>query len=436
MINPDSRLKTIWDNIILIVTVAVAFETPTVLVFRIPLSGPFLIFSIVVTVIFSIDIVINLNTAFHREGKLVKKRGEILKNYMKGWFWTDFFATIPFELIFISTPFFGLNRIFRIFKIIRLFKLARISQTFSRFRSKNIINPSIFRMIILMFWVIIASHFIACGWILLGNFESTMTDFDIYLQSFYWTVTTLTTIGYGDITPSTNGQIIYTIFIQITGAGMYGFIIGNIANLIANIDIAKAQYREKMEKINTFMKYRSIPNDLQSKVNSYYNYLWESRRGYDESSVLEDLPTPLKSDISVYLNKEIIEKVPIFKGASNAFIKEIILHLEPVVFTPGDYIVRKGDMGFDMFFISKGSVDVVSEDGKITYATLSSGQFFGEIALLLSSPRTASIRTNSYCDLYRLHKDTFEKVLERYPDFEEEIKALAEKRKAELSANN
>lgn len=433
MVNPDSKFKTIWDNIILITTVGVAFETPFVIVFKIPLSGPFLIFSVIVTGIFTLDIIINFNTAFYKHGIIVKNRKEIIKNYMSGWFWTDFFATVPFELIFISTPFFGLNRIFRVFKIIRLFKLARISQTFSRFRSKNIINPSIFRMMILMFWVIIASHFIACGWILLGQFEKSMTNYDIYLQSFYWTVTTLTTIGYGDITPSTNGQIIYTIFIQISGAGMYGFIIGNIANLIANIDIAKAQYREKMEKINTFMKYRSIPNELQSKVNSYYSYLWDSRRGYDESSVLEDLPTPLKADISLYLNKEIIEKVPIFKGASSAFIKDIILNLEPVVFTPGDYIVRKGDLGYDMFFISKGSVDVVSEDGSITYATLTSGQFFGEIAILLSSPRTASIKTNSYCDLYRLDKATFEQVLQRYPDFEKEIKALAEKRKAELN---
>ena len=81
---------------------------------------------------------------------------------------------------------------------------------------------------------------------------------------------------------------------------MYGLVIGNIANLIANIDVAKTQYKEKMDRINAFLKYRSIPPRLQQKINDYYDYLWESRRGYDESSVLGDLPGPLKVSVSLF----------------------------------------------------------------------------------------------------------------------------------------
>lgn len=433
MINPEKSFKNYWDKVILLVTIAIAFETPLIIVFKKPASGNSLFFSIFVTIIFTIDIFVNFNTAIHQNGELTFNRSVIMEKYLKGWFWFDLFATIPFDLIFISTPIFGLNRIFRILKLIRLFKLMRIAQTLQNFRSKNVINPSIFRMIMLMFWILIATHFITCGWIMLSTYPDTMTNGEKYLHAIYWAVTTLTTIGYGDITPETSAQIIYVIIIEITGAALYGFIIGNIANLISNIDIAKAQYREKMEKINTFMKYRSIPFDLRDKINNYYTYLWDSRRGYDESSVLKDLPISLKTNVSLFLNKEIIEKVPIFKGASISLIKEIILNLEPVVFTPGDYIVRKGDIGTDMFFISKGHVDVVSEDESIVYATLSEGHFFGEIALLLSSPRTASIRTQTYCDLYRLDKETFDDVLHKYPDFEATIKELAEKRKSELS---
>jgi len=77
---------------------------------------------------------------------------------------------------------------------------------------------------------------------------------------------------------------------------------------------------------------------------------------------------------------------------------------------------------------------VLSADEQTVYATLTAGQFFGEIALLLSMPRTATIRAREYCDLHRLDKDNFDRVIQRYPDFAERINELAEKRKAESEA--
>jgi CRP-like cAMP-binding protein len=211
-------------------------------------------------------------------------------------------------------------------------------------------------------------------------------------------------------------------------------IIGNIANLISHIDVAKSQYKDKLDKINAFLNYRNIPHDLQRKINDYYSYLWESRRGYDESAVIEDLPIALKTTVALQMNREIIEKVPLFQSASEDLIREIVLNLTPVVFTPGDTIVTAGEVGFQMYFISQGSVDVLSADEQTVYATLTAGQFFGEIALLLSMPRTATIRAREYCDLYRLDKDNFDRVIQRYPDFAERINELAEKRQAENEA--
>ncbi len=433
IIEPNKTFRIFWDNFVILLTVIIAFESPIMLIFNKPLTKDYIMFSLFITIIFLIDIAINFNTGYIEREQLVSNRRLISKNYLKTWFFFDVISVVPFELFSLVFPYARMIRVFRLLKLVRFFKLTRITQTIQQIKSKNVINPSILRMVILVFWIILSAHFIACIWIFLGYTSEELTDGENYLRAIYWTMTTITTIGYGDITPKTNPQIVFTIMIQITGAGMYGFIIGNIANLIANIDIAKAQYRETMEKINTFMKYRNIPLPLQSKINNYYNYLWESRRGYDESLVLGQLPAALKTEVSLFLNKEIIQKVPLFKGANTGFIKQIILNLKPMVFTPGDYIVNKGDIGTEMFFISKGFVEVVSEDGKIVYATLTDGQFFGEIALLLSTPRTASIRTQTFCDLYSLDKETFEEILSMYPDFEKEVKELAERRKEELN---
>lgn len=87
-----------------------------------------------------------------------------------------------------------------------------------------------------------------------------------------------------------------------------------------------------------------------------------------------------------------------------------------------------------MYFISKGSVAVLSADEAVTYATLTAGQFFGEISLLLSTPRTATIRALEFCDLYQLNKDQFDHVIDRYPEFKHSIQMLAEERKNEVAA--
>jgi voltage-gated potassium channel len=84
-----------------------------------------------------------------------------------------------------------------------------------------------------------------------------------------------------------------------------------------------------------------------------------------------------------------------------------------------------------MYFIGHGTVEVLSADGHSIYATLTDGDFFGEIALLFRQPRTASIRALDYCDLYALSKEAFDRVLDHYPDFARHIQTIAKQRQAQ-----
>lgn len=424
-------MKQGWDIIVLAAAISAAIVTPLSIIFDLSAINLLNLFNGFLIFLFLIDIAVNFNTTFSLHGEEISNRRAVTRKYLGGWFWPDLIATLPIGLFFLASGLLTAGGPLQLLRLNLLFKLPKASRTLRR-AGGTAINPAILRLVLLVFWIFLAAHFISCSWILISGNPYGLDPLSRYIRSFYWTITTLTTIGYGDITPSGNTQTLFVVLIELLGAGMYGLIIGNIANLIANIDVAKSQYKEKLEKINTFLKYRNIPVNMQKKINNYYSYLWESRRGYDESSVLQDLPDHLKVSVSLYLNKGIIEKVPIFQGASEDFIKEIILHLTPVVFTPGDSIVKAGEVGFDMYFISKGSVDVMSADERIHYATLGSGHFFGEIALLLSMPRTATIKSREYCDLYRLDKDTFDRVLSRYPEFAETITAMAEKRRAEI----
>ncbi len=431
LLRPNSLIKELWDAYILLLTVYAAVEVPLRLVLDYEATGLLPYVDTLLSTSFTVDILLTFQTAVYAQGQLITRRRDIAGRYLRSWFVFDFLAAFPFQLILQNTVG-ALTDTARIVRLLRLFRLARIVQLMQEISRASMVNVSVLRMIFLAFWVLLLSHWMACGWMILGTEamppEDTADPYRYYLRSFYWAITTITTIGYGDITPSTNLQTIYTVVLQIVGAGMYGYVIGNIASLLANVNIARAQYMEKMEKINTFMKLRKIPEEIQANIRSYYEYLWESRRGYDEADVIHELPPSLQLKVALFLNQDIIEKVPIFKGANEDLIRRLVLELSPAVYTPGDFIFRHGEHGTTMFFISRGSVEILGEDGRTVYATLTEGSFFGEIALLLDRPRTASVRALDYCDLYVLDYDTFHEILTDYPEFAHEVRELARQR--------
>ncbi|MBM3267971.1 MAG: glucose-6-phosphate dehydrogenase [Candidatus Sericytochromatia bacterium] len=126
-------------------------------------------------------------------------------------------------------------------------------------------------------------------------------------------------------------------------------------------------------------------------------------------------------------NRETLEKVPLFDGCDASLLASLIMVLKPIAARPGDVIFRKGDLGRDMYLISRGAVDVIDDDYNVL-ATLCEGDFFGEIGLLLATPRTATIRARTYCDLFLLQRADFAHVLAERPHLAETLMNVANER--------
>lgn len=440
MIKQDNLYKRYFDAVLLIITVFAALEVPLHLSLRYQTPHWIHLINLIYPVIFSADIIVTFFTTITVDGQEITSKKIIALKYLRSWFIVDLIAAIPFDYIYAegwlseasnaarSLRLFS-PRYIQILLQVRFLRLYHILPFLEKTSKKELFNPGIVRLFFTVFVVLIIAHWVACGWLALGKIDDKLDAYTNYLKALYWTMTTITTIGYGDITPTTNPQTIYTMFVQLTGAGMYGYIIGNLASMLANSDLARTQFRAKMEKIQTFMQYREVPAELQDNIRTYYDYLWNNRRGFDESAVLDELPSTLKLQVALHLNRDIIEKVPMFNGAPDDLIRQIVLNLKPALYTPGDYIFRKGEMGDQMYFISRGKVEIVSEDGQTIFATLSDGNFFGEIALLFSSERTASVRAADYCDLYTLDKFTFDNVLAKFPEVARQVQTMAEERR-------
>jgi len=315
MLAVDSKIRQIWNLVICLLSVSSVLLIPLSLVYHIMPPAVALAFSLVLSAAYLADIGLEFNTSYRLVGKVVAGRLAVSRHYLRQGFLPDLIAAFPWYFVVLA----GLvppSSYFTLLALIPLIKLVKANRLLYSMAEEKV-NPAILRLVLVVFWILIADHLISCAWIIISGNPDGLAPFDRYVRALYWATTTITTIGYGDITPDGTTQTLFVILIEFFGAAMYGLVIGNIAGLIANIDVAKTQYKEKLEKVNAFFKFKSIPLEVKRKIDDYYAYLWETRRGYNELAILEDLPSALKETVALSLNQDIIAKVPIFAASSS-----------------------------------------------------------------------------------------------------------------------
>lgn len=291
------------------------------------------------------------------------------------------------------------------------------------------LQPITYRLVPILVMLPLLLHIISCGWISLGSGTAggeTDKVFE-YVKAMYWAFTTLTTVGYGDISAKTIPQMLFTCGVQVTGVGVFGFILSNVASLLARKDAAREHHMDNLDKVENFMNSHRIPLDTRVKVRSYYHYMWKNKKGYRDNSALDDLPKKIQSELFFHINRPVLERVPFLRGASHELVEDLMNELQLIVCVPGEKIFRAGDSGDAMYFIYKGEVEIVSKDD-VVIATVGEGSFFGEMALLLDGKRNASARATQFCDLYVLRKESFDHVCIKYPQFFEHINEVVQKR--------
>jgi glucose-6-phosphate 1-dehydrogenase len=127
------------------------------------------------------------------------------------------------------------------------------------------------------------------------------------------------------------------------------------------------------------------------------------------------------------LTDDVLKKVTIFEDGEPLFLSQLVLALRPEVATAGKVLIRKGDKGREMYIVVRGEAEVVDDAGRVL-KTFRDGDFFGEIALLIDTPRTATVRAKTACDLMALDKASFDRILHDYPHFADGVLRVARER--------
>jgi len=408
-----------WAGLYFLANLSVLWELPIRLVTGYRLEGNFLTFVWVTAAVV-----------------LAGAIPDLVKRWKDRESWLDLITSIPYDLLLPATLG-GAWGLLRWMRILRIAEALHFHRTLSHWQGRSQLQPAAGRLFRLVFWILLADHFIAIGWIALGGTVHAMPEslffpepFSRYIAALYWSTTTLATVGYGDVTARTDPQRLYAIFVMFTGVGLFGYVIGDIATLVANLDMARAEHQRRVTEINGFMMHRRFPRALVRKVNAYYDYIWTHRTGQSQDPAFAGLPESLRTEIALQLNRRILKKVPLFQGATEDFLREVVLLLEPRIYMPGDLVFQEGDLGDAMYFVSSGAVEAFSEtDPTMEPILMVEGSYFGEIALTEQSPRSRSIRTVGFCELYELSKDDFDQFLAKYPDFKAHIEETVRNRK-------
>ena len=151
-------------------------------------------------------------------------------------------------------------------------------------------------------------------------------------MSLYWVVTTMTTVGFGDIKPVTFAEITMSLVTMLVGATVFSYIVGNMASIVGNLDGRSAAFKSKMDGLMEFMHEHDLPRELRRRIMKFYEYTYAHPTATVADTIVNDLSVSLRADVARHLNRDIVKSVPLFnpEHASPHFVDAALLSLKPV----------------------------------------------------------------------------------------------------------
>lgn len=438
LISPEHKFIVVWNSLIVICSLFLAFYIPFVISFEINDNESYTSMYITILLLFVLDLVIDLNIALYNNGNLIFDRRKIIKSYVKGWFLIDFFGILSL-IIAIVTAKTKYREIWYI-QIIRLGcigKLFKVDGKFERLQD-GISSKLLLGLLILMEIIIkeiLIAHFLACAFYALSRYESrfhsevwinscyleTGKVSELYVTALYWSITTLATVGYGDIKAKTDSEFIFVIFSMVLACIIFGYVIGNLEEVIVNFTGQDTRKKELNVAFNSFCDKNNIPDSLKQKAKTYLSYIWQLKQKNEtnESEVLQQLSTELQELVCVHSRGFIFNNFFIFSRFDKRFLKKIMLGIVINCYSPEDIIFENGEKSRDLYYITKGKVFLEDAETGCYFMELDKFQRFGDLAFFLNRPRCCTVTSKHFVEVFTITWESFSKALEEDPESQE-----------------
>ena len=494
VLHPGSPYKFAWDAFLAVLVVYCVVVVPLRIGFNEEASPRSAIFWFEVSIdfVFIIDIVVNCRTAYlTAHGLLEKRPRQIARHYLLSWFVVDVSASIPVDLILLANQAFmeddgskernsyrmmKLIKALRLMRLLRLVRLVKLARVIKIAQEQLQINPFVLQLVKLCFKMSFLIHLSACAWHWSASFDLpedspfacqaraaagqqtcfdervTMamatwlqyfeashfsngewpTTLEAYTAAIYWAITTVATIGYGDIKSISNLERYMSMVIMLSGSIVFGVVVGGMSDSLDQMNSVRARRTRKMDYVRAVLRERNVPHALIIRTKHYYErYLLECGDVLTEQKILSELPPPLRTELLLCLNLRTVESITFFHGQDSTFIISVCKMLKPCYFAPLDWIFKEGDLGLEMYFVQLGSVNVICflDGEEVILETLETGAYFGEVAVMLDGVRReASVRAVSFCSMFSFTKENLNRLLQMYPDVMQKMQTQMERR--------
>jgi len=459
----DNKYLSIWDMMLMFMIIYSTLSSAYLLAFDIETDDhPALNhWNTTVEIIFAIDLVLTFFKEYQDIENFcyVRNHWMIAKRYLRTWFFVDFFSVFPFESIFNI-------RAFRLLRILRLPRLLKSmdGSTFDKIivnflpigdRQRRIkylfATKYVYKIMRLLLIAAGLTYFVGCFW----YFVISTYDFHDGEKSFYWknhfeqqplgkrlisccyfALTTLSTVGYGDLTPQSNVERMFGIAIMITGIALFSYIMGNFNEVLSNYDkqmglVNKdADLQMWIRSLSKFAPSGALSGELVKRIHEHFQFVWKNDRlssiGPDDP-FLNQMPKSLQQNLIGFLFDDIFTRFRSFlhteKFKGSPFYLELAFELLPRKYEVNEFILRQGSHVQEIYLINEGSVFIYFEyEGREIGKLFEKGYFFGNYNVFSNVPSEFNIkirkrnqRGGQITKVFAIPKSKLLKILEDYP---------------------
>ena len=392
MIKPDRWPRELWNFAQVFLLIYVAILVP----FRIGFDIDVVLFTaewwweLFVNLYFIADLVLNFYTGYYdTDDMLEMRKGKVAQNYLKFWFWIDCVSCFPIDyvqLLFVDQEGSGSNlkmlKILRLVRMTKLLRLAKLRDIMYQHEEQLERIERAGKLIGAALLVLYSCHIFGCMWFFVGamgssgvvgpgadveepgwiharGIDTTTPVSSQYLTSFYWAITVLTTVGFGDISAVSNAEMIFSSVAEITGCFMFATLMGSVAAIVLGERILKERVTQQMEALNDYLRSKNIPSQLRTQVRVFLEDVYE-RKAFDEREMLNALPSEMRVDMQHVLYKEIQSKIPFLSrkivGEAVEIVTVVSDMLMPRMCMERENVYEVDDVGAELYVIIEGQV--------------------------------------------------------------------------------